>query len=69
MENEIVRVEGMHCAACAERVEDALSDLAGVTAVEADYEAGTVDIAYNPVQIGLQAILDAIIEEGFMVIA
>ncbi|WP_134668846.1 heavy-metal-associated domain-containing protein [Halorussus marinus] len=41
MANEIT-VEGMSCGGCEETVEDALADLPGVRAAEADNETDTV---------------------------
>jgi len=37
-------VSGMSCTGCESTVETAVSDLSGVTGVEADHEAGTVTI-------------------------
>ena len=39
-----ITVEDMACDACAETIEGAVADVDGVTAVEADHEAGTVAV-------------------------
>ena len=43
IEKEIV-VEGMHCAHCVKRVEDAIMGLNGVKKVEVDLQSGKVNI-------------------------
>ncbi|MFB6219947.1 MAG: heavy-metal-associated domain-containing protein [Halolamina sp.] len=44
-ERTTIEVSGMACDGCEQNVENALSDLAGVRRVEADHEAGTVEVA------------------------
>ena len=43
METEL-KIEGMMCAHCQKHVNDALSKMAGVTAVEVNLEAGTAKV-------------------------
>lgn len=69
MENEILRVEGMSGTSCSKTIELAVGNLPGVTAVEADYAAGTVDLTYNPDLVTLEAIKNVIEADGFVVIA
>ena len=42
--SQTLSVSGMSCGGCEQNVEDALSELDWVTAVEADHEAGTVEL-------------------------
>lgn len=42
---KIFVVEGMHCAQCAARVEEAINDIEGV-ACRADYKNGKITVAY-----------------------
>lgn len=44
MAHETLTVTGMSCGGCEQNVEDALGDLDGVAAVEADHEADTVEV-------------------------
>lgn len=69
MENEVLMVEGMKCDGCARTIEQAVGDLAGVTAVEADRGAGTVDVTYDADLTNLEAIRNVIEAAGFMVVA
>lgn len=69
MENEILMVEGMKCDGCAHGIEEAVGGLAGVTAVEADRGAGTVDVTYDAGLTDLEAIRNVIEAKGFFVVA
>jgi len=44
MTRTTLSVTGMSCGGCEQNVEDALGDLDGVAAVEADHEADTVEL-------------------------
>lgn len=44
MDRKILSVSGMSCNGCEDNVETALRTLAGVTRVDADHEADTVEI-------------------------
>jgi len=58
-------VEGMTCAGCAAGIEATLEKKAGVTAVEADYEAKMARVVYDSSRISEQEIIAAIAELGF----
>jgi copper chaperone CopZ len=45
VERRTIEVTGMTCDGCEQNVENALRNLGGVHRVEADHEAGTVEIA------------------------
>ena len=69
MENETIVVEGMKCASCRRAIEATLEQLAGVTAVEADVDAGTVDITYDGELTNHEAICNCIEAQGYVVVA
>lgn len=69
MEDEVLKVEGMHCESCEKRIEAAVGDLAGVTAVVADRGAGTIDVTYDPDLTTLETIRNVIETEGYFVVA
>lgn len=69
MENDVLLVEGMKCDKCSAAVEKAVSDLAGVTAVEVDRGAGTVDVTYDADLVNREAIQNVIEAAGFVVVA
>lgn len=60
-----LRVEGMHCGACAERLEDVLGRLDGVVSAEVDYDAGRASITFVPARVSVARIIGAIEDAGF----
>ncbi len=67
MVTETLKVTGMHCPKCTERVERAVGALAGVESVKADFEADTCVVVYDGEVSTLAAIKEAIDEEDFVV--
>ena len=65
MEKLVLRVEGMSCEHCVKAVTDAITYADGTADVSVDLESGTVSFSYDPAKIQLEAIKDAITEEGF----
>lgn len=43
-----MKVKGMTCTGCEERIQGAIGELEGVEAVAADHHAGTVSVALEP---------------------
>lgn len=48
METRTVEVPAIHCGNCTRTIENELSDLAGVTSVEADATSKQVTVAFGP---------------------
>lgn len=69
MEHEIILIAGLHDAAGAQALEDALTALAGVTSAEVDLGAATVDVTYDPEFITIEAVANCIEARGFVVVA
>ena len=44
MKRETIAVTGMSCTGCEQNVQSALTNLEGVSRVEADHEGGTVEV-------------------------
>lgn len=65
MTRTTLSVTGMSCGGCEQNVEDALADLDGVAAVEADHEADTVEVEAEGADDG--AIRTAIEDAGYEV--
>jgi len=63
-----IKVGGMTCEHCVETIENALSDVDGILAAEADLEHGLVLVEYDSIRLSAQAIHDAIEELGYEVI-
>ncbi|QJA05392.1 copper-translocating P-type ATPase [Thermosulfurimonas marina] len=61
----LFRVGGMSCAACAARIEKALSRLPGVSEAAVNFAAGTVRVVYDPTRTGPEDFQRAIEEEGY----
>jgi len=60
-----LRVEGMHCGSCAERIEDTVGDLEGVVSATVDFEQTRAVVVYEPRRISPARIISAIEDAGF----
>lgn len=67
MERTTVDVDGMACDGCERNVESALSNLAGVSRVEADHEAGTVEVVRED-DVGDDELAASVEEAGYDVV-
>lgn len=47
MKNVVIRVNGMHCSGCENRIKNILSDIEGVEEVKANYKDGIVTVNAN----------------------
>lgn len=63
-----IKLDGMTCTACERKIEKALTALAGVDSVKADYASSTAEIVYVPEQIQLNVIYEAVENAGYSVI-
>ena len=68
MQTEIILIEGMGCDACSTRIERALNALEGVTSASVELASKKAAVTFDPGAIGLTAIKEAIIEEGYEVV-
>ncbi len=66
-ETVVLNVTGMKCGGCENNVKEKLSALAGISSVEADHKANTVEVAYDQETIDLSAIKQAIADAGYVV--
>ncbi len=60
----ILEIEGMHCGACAARVEKVAGGLDGVTAANVNLATERLDLHYDPARINLDEIGQAIRAAG-----
>ena len=67
MKEAIIKVNGMMCTGCENRVKNALSELAGIESVEASFAEGIVKVILNE-QINIEVIKEKIEDLGFEVI-
>lgn len=66
MKELILKVEGMHCSGCENRVKNSLSLIDGIEDVNANHEDGTVIIKLSE-EVSLNEIKEAIEDLGFKV--
>ena len=60
-----LRLQGMSCASCANRIEKALGNIPGVESCNVNFAVEQAAIAYNPSQINLKAIQEVIQKAGY----
>ena len=60
-------VEGMHCSACAQMLQETLEEKEGVLVVDVSHEGSYADIQYELDIISASVILQAIAAEGYAV--
>lgn len=60
-----LNVQGMTCGHCKKSVEGALKKLDGVSAAEVDLEAGKVSVTFNESKVNVDAMKEAIEDQGY----
>ena len=60
-----LKIEGMHCAGCSNRLEKILNNVDGVESAKVSLEEKSADIKYNEEEIELNTILQEIEDAGF----
>ncbi len=68
MEKKVLNVEGMSCSHCVNAVTKALTALDGISSVDVSLENKTVAVDYDADKVSLDAIREAIEEEGYEVV-
>ena len=62
---ERIGVGGMHCATCSETIADAVEALDGVSEASANYATDDTTVEYDPGEVSLSAIYEAIESAGY----
>lgn len=65
MKTQTLDVKGMTCGHCKMSVEGALKELNGVTSSEVSLETGKVEVTYDESQVTVEAMKDAVEEQGY----
>ncbi|MEK3889046.1 copper chaperone CopZ [Bacillus sp. FSL K6-3431] len=65
MQTVTLNVEGMSCGHCVKSIEDSVSKLQGVSSVKVNLENGLVDVAFNKGEVGVDAIKEKIVDQGY----
>lgn len=66
-EQRTITVDGMTCGACEQSVQSALTQLEGVQHVTADHTNRAVDVRFDGIVVGEDAIRDQIRQAGYIV--
>ena len=64
-----MKITGMTCAVCANRIEKGLGKLAGVEKATVNFAAEKASVTYDPAQISLKALADKVESLGYQVVA
>lgn len=67
MENIILKINGMKCTGCSQRVERTLKNTDGITDASVNLETREANISYNKDEISIDEICNAITDVGFEV--
>ena len=65
MSEATLNIPGIHCEHCQTSIEGALAELDGVRSARVSVPERTVDVDYDESLVDLDAIKDAIIEQGY----
>ncbi len=68
MENKVLSIRGMTCAACAQRIEKAVGKLAGVAKAQVNLASEKLFVEYDNSAVGLDAIKAAVSKIGYEVV-
>ncbi len=60
-----IGIEGMHCASCAQNIEEVLKNVRGVERASVSFGAEKASIAFDPEAVNLEAFIKAIAELGY----
>jgi copper chaperone len=66
-EHRTIRVEGMTCTGCEQRVSGRVRELDGVRDVTADHQTGEVRVSFDPASLSQEAIAGRIRDIGYTV--
>lgn len=67
MENIILKINGMKCTGCSQRVEKALKNTDGVEEASVNLETKEANITYNKDEVSYEEICNTILDLGFEV--
>ncbi len=69
MSKETIKIGGMTCAACSQRVEKAIAKLEGISKVSVNLATEKATLEYDPQIIRLSSVKDCIVNTGYQVLA
>ena len=60
-----LKTTGMHCNSCSMLVQMTVEDLPGVAAVTCDYPSSLTEVTYDPDQLDVGQIVEAVVNAGY----
>lgn len=69
MVTEIIKIEGMMCGHCQATVEKSIATVNGVSEVKVDLAAKQATVTFDPDIVSLDAIMSAVTDAGYTVVA
>lgn len=67
MTKQLIKIEGMSCAACANRVEKAVKKLKGVEEANVNFATETLSVSYDEASINKETLEEAVVKAGYKV--
>lgn len=67
MTKQLIKIEGMSCAACANRIEKAVKKLEGIEEASVNFATETLSVSYHEASISKETIEEAIVKAGYKV--
>jgi len=61
----VIRIEGMHCHKCEQRIKSALVRLQGVHEVEVDFNSGQASVLFDRDSVAVKDLMDAVNVAGY----
>lgn len=61
----VIRIEGMHCHKCEQRIKKALLSLDGVHEVEIDFNSGQASVLFDRDSVTVKSLMDAVTASGY----
>jgi len=63
-----LKVEGLSCSCCVNKVEDGVNTLSGITSVKVNTDQEEVQVVFDTETVTLEQIKDKIVEQGYQVV-
>ena len=67
MEEITLKINGMHCTGCSQRLEKALKNTDGIEDAKVDLETREAKVSYDTEKISLDSICEVVVDIGFEV--
>jgi len=61
----VIRIEGMHCHKCEQRIKNALVNLDGVHEVEVDFNSGQASVLFDRDSVAVKDLMEAVNAAGY----